>query len=341
MQMENMKRNINLAIGGGHRRGPAAGRSRLASAVGGTVGNASGKADCNAVGSANSKAPSIASGRRGFAFRRTGLAAVAALMLFAARPSSAGAAVPLIYRQIQVALKSGNAAQTQWAVRQIDALSRGANSWQAMNELSSVWLEMMLRHHDYAAIAETTRAAILAAPARTGLVITLQTDRVRALLLMGHKKAALRNAKMLFNVVQSTQVAQTAILVYRCLLAQKSDGAELAREFCREQMAGAKPPKAGQPPKTCDVLAGITIHGKAYEDDVRRQVGVGTFTLVARGNLWLLADHPNKALKCFKAAYDIATPGELAMVCDRIAAAMRAKYGTIGAANAWLKSLAR
>ncbi len=322
MRMENMKRNINLAIGGGHSRGPAAGRNHLAGAVGGTVGGAPPR-------------------RRGFPLRRMGLAAVAALMLFAARPSSAGAAVPPIYRQIRAAIASGNATRAQWAVGQIDALSRGANSWQAMNELSSVWLEMMLRHHDYAAIAETTRAAILAAPARTGLVITLQTDRVRALLLMGHKKAALRNAKMLFNVVQSTQVAQTAILVYRCLLAQKSDGAELAREFCREQMAGAKPPKAGQPPKTCDVLAGITIHGKAYEDDVRRQVGVGTFTLVARGNLWLLADHPNKALKCFKAAYDIATPGELAMVCDRIAAAMRAKYGTIGAANAWLKSLAR
>ena len=322
MRMENMKRNINLAIGGGHSRGPAAGRNHLAGAVGGTVGGAPPR-------------------RRGFPLRRMGLAAVAALMLFAARPSSAGAAVPPIYRQIRAAIASGNATRAQWAVGQIDALSRGANSWQAMNELSSVWLEMMLRHHDYAAIAETTRAAILAAPARTGLVITLQTDRVRALLLMGHKKAALRNAKMLFNVVQSTQVAQTAILVYRCLLAQKSDGAELAREFCREQMAGAKPPKAGQPPKTCDVLAGITIHGKAYEDDVRRQVGVGTFTLVARGNLWLLADHPNKALNCFKAAYDIATPGELAMVCDRIAAAMRAKDGTIGAADAWLKSLAR
>ena len=179
------------------------------------------------------------------------------------------------------------------------------------------------------------------APSRTALVIMLQTDRTRALLLVGREKAALRNAKMLFNVVPSTQVAQAATLVYRCLLAQKSDGAELASEFRREQIAGAKPPRPGQAPKTCDVLAGITVHGKAYEDDVRRQVGVGTHALVARGELWLLADHPNKALKCFKAAYDIATPRALAMVCGRIAAAMRAKDGTIGAANAWLKSLAR
>ena len=325
MQMENMKRDISSGAGGESRRGRAAGRNHRAGAVGGTVSNAS----------------SAAPRGRGFSLRCAGLAAVAALMLFAARPSSAGAAVPPLYTRIRAAIAGGNAAQTQWAANQIDALSRGANSWQAMNELSSVWLETMLRHHDYAAVLETTRAAILAAPARTGLVITLQTDRVRALLLMGHEKAALRNAKMLFDVVQSTQVAQAAILVYRCLLAQKSDGAELAREFCREQVAGAKPPKAGQPPKTCDVLAGITVHGKAYEDDVRRQVEVGTFALVARGNLWLLADHPNKAMQCFKVAYDIATPKGLGLVCDRIAAAMRAKYGTIGAANAWLKSLAR
>ena len=43
MQLENMERHINLAIGGGHRRGPAAGRSRLASAVGRTVSSAAGR----------------------------------------------------------------------------------------------------------------------------------------------------------------------------------------------------------------------------------------------------------------------------------------------------------
>ena len=274
--------------------------------------------------------------------RNINLAAVAALILFAAAPPKARAeGTAALYPKIRAAIASGNATRAQWAAGQIDVLLRGETSWQAMNKLQFVWLRVMTAHHDYAAIAETTKAAILAAPSRTALVIMLQTDRTRALLLVGREKAALRNAKMLFNVVPSTQVAQAATLVYRCLLAQKSDGAELASEFRREQIAGAKPPRPGQAPKTCDVLAGITVHGKAYEDDVRRQVGVGTHALVARGELWLLADHPNKALKCFKAAYDIATPRALAMVCGRIAAAMRAKDGTIGAANAWLKSLAR
>ena len=270
------------------------------------------------------------------------LAAVAALILFAAAPPKARADhLHTLFAKITAAVMSGNTAKVSWAQGEIETLLKGSEHGPANAELYYVWLRRMLLHHDDAAIVHITQMENLLAPGDVSNVWHYQMYRTEALLVMGHRKAALRNAKMLFNVVPSTQVAQAAILVYRCLLAQKSDGAELAREFCREQMAGAKPPKAGQPPKTCDVLAGITIHGKAYEDDVRRQVGVGTFTLVARGNLWLLADHPNKALKCFKAAYDIATPGELAMVCDRIAAAMRAKYGTIGAANAWLKSLAR
>ena len=274
--------------------------------------------------------------------RNINLVAVAALMLFAAAPpkARAGGAVAL-YPRIRSAVVSGNATRTQWAVGQMEALLKSGVHPNTPLRLRYTWLPLLMQHRDYVAAARLARLENLLAPGRLTDVWHLQMDRTRALLLVGREKAALRNAKMLFNVVPSTQVAQAATLVYRCLLAQKSDGAELAREFRREQIAGAKPPRPGQAPKTCDVLAGITVHGKAYEDDVRRQVGVGTHALVARGELWLLADHPNKALKCFKAAYDIATPRALAMVCGRIAAAMRAKDGTIGAANAWLKSLAR
>jgi hypothetical protein len=43
MQLENMKRNINWESGGERRGGLAAGRSRLASAVGRTVSSAAGR----------------------------------------------------------------------------------------------------------------------------------------------------------------------------------------------------------------------------------------------------------------------------------------------------------
>ena len=62
MQLENMKRDINLGAGGESRDGSAAGRSHLAGAVGGTVSGAPPR-------------------RRGVPLRRPGLAAVAALML--------------------------------------------------------------------------------------------------------------------------------------------------------------------------------------------------------------------------------------------------------------------
>ena len=334
MQMKNIKWDVHLAADGKRRFGSASGRCHLAGAAGSAV--------REAVGSANSKALSIASGRRGLAFRRTGFAAIAALILFAAAPPKARAGgAAALYPRIRAAIASGNATRTQWAANEIADLLREGDHYNCPSRLRWVWLPLLLRHQDYADIVRLTRLQSLLAPGDTANTWDFQMYRTQALLLMGHAKAALRNAKSLFNVVNTGNTAHVALLVYQCLLAQKSDGAELAREFRREQIAGSQPPRPGQPPKTCDVLAGITVHGKAYEEDVRRQVGVDVPALIARGNLWLLADHPNKALQCFKAAYGIATPGELAMVCDRIAAAMRAKDGTIGAADAWLKSLAR
>ena len=322
MQMENMKRNINLGAGGESRGGSTAGRSRLASAVGRTV----------------SSAPPR---QRGFPLRRMGLAAVAALMLFAARPSSAGAAVPPIYWQIQVALNSGNAARTQWAVRQIEALPRGGGCWGAVQQMRYTWLKEMMGHHIYAGIVKTTKLGMLATPVETNIVIYFLRDRVEALRLMGRPAAALRNAKMLFDVDWIGDAGNAALQVYDCLRAQKPNGAKLARDFRREQIAGSQPPNPGRPPKTCTVLAGIAIHGRAYARHTAYWFGEGVMALVGRGNLWLLADRPNKALQCFKTAYDMVPPGQLGYICDRIAAAMRAKYGTIGAANAWLKSLAK
>ena len=323
MQMKNMKPDMDCESGGESRGSSTAGRNHLTGAVGGTV----------------SSAPPR---RRGFPWRRTGMAAVAPLMLFTSVPLKARAGgVAALYPKIRAAIVSGNAAQTRWAVGQMETLLRAGDHYNCPTRMRYVWLPLLLQHRDYADIVRLTRLQVLLAPGDTLNTWDFQMYRTQALLLMGHARAALRNAKSLFNMVNTGNTARVALLVYQCLLAQKSDGAELAREFRREQIAGSQPPKPGQPPKTCDVLAGITVHGKAYEDDIRGQVGVGVRVLIARGNLWLLADHPNKALKCFKAAYDIATPGELAMVCDRIAAAMKAKYGTIGAANAWLKSLAR
>jgi hypothetical protein len=260
---------------------------------------------------------------------------------FSFTPAARAANLKPLFAKITAAIMGGNPTRVKWAQGQIESLLRGNAHNPTNAQLYDVWLRRMLLHHEYAVIVRITKMENLLDPGVLHVVWDYQLYRTQALLLMGRRRAALRNAKSLFNVAPDTQTAQAAMMVYRCLLVKKGDGAELAREFRREQIAGAKPPQPGQPPKACDVLAGIRVHGKAYVQDVQRQLGVGTRVLLAKGNLWLLADHPNKALKCFKSAYGIATPRQLPMVCDRIAAAMRAKYGTIGAANAWLKSLAK
>ena len=247
----------------------------------------------------------------------------------------------LLYRKISVAINTGNAAKTQWAVGQMEALLKAGDHYGCPARLRWAWLPTLLAHHDYAAVAKLARLQILLAPGDTFNLWALQMDRTQALLFMGKAHAALRNAKILYDIVPTTQTAMAAKLLYRCLLAQKTDGRKLAREFRREQIAGSQPPTPGLKPKTCDVLAGIAVHAKPYVRCADRIVGLGLNALIARGNLWLLADRPNKALKCFKRAYDMATPKQLPMVCDRIAAGIRTKYGTIGPANAWLESIAK
>lgn len=270
------------------------------------------------------------------------IAALALAFLCPAFPPAVQAAnLKPLYAKIIAAVRGGNAAKTQWAVGQMESLLKGDEHVSANVQMYYVWLRLLLARHDYAAVARITRLENVLAPGDMPNVWHYQMYRTRALLLMGRSKAALRNAKSLFNLVPSTQTAQAAMLVYRCLLAQKSNGRQLAKQFMQEETSGARPPPAGKKPATCMVLEGIAVNGKPYMKDIQHQLGVGTRVLIARGNLWLLADHPNKAMQCFKTAYDIATPNQLAMVCDRMAAAMRAKYGTIGVANAWLKSIAK
>jgi hypothetical protein len=288
------------------------------------------------------------SAARSFCIRSGRIALVTAALLVLggnALPGFAGG-LPPMDAKIQAAIAGGNVAQTRWAAAQIAALLETRTHYGAPTRLCYTWLPLLMQHHDYAAVAKLARLQILLNPGDHARMWEFklwrfQTYRTTALLLMGRQKAALRNAKSLFNVVPINETSQAAKLLYRCLWQQKSDGPALAREFVREQIAGSPPPAPGHKPKSCTVLAGITVHAQAYMAGMQKQKGAGTMVLVAKGNLLLLADHPNRAMQCFKQAYDIATPRQLPMVCDRIAAAIRAKYGTIGAANAWLESIAR
>jgi tetratricopeptide (TPR) repeat protein len=244
--------------------------------------------------------------------------------------------------QISAALWGKDAAKQKWAIGKInEMLANQPGNFALKYQLANYWLRALARDGDYQVEVSIVTRCLIDNPGAMLFADKWQVARIQALLALGKTNAALRNAKSYFNFATTHATQQAMILLNQCLQLQTPNGPTLAREFRHEQMAGAQLPPPGQKPKKCAVLAGITVHGKAYAACARGIMGVNMAPLVARGNLWLLADRPDKALKCFKQAYDIATPQQLPMVCDRIAAAIRAKYGTIGPANAWLESIAR
>jgi len=244
--------------------------------------------------------------------------------------------------QIGAALGGKDAAKQAWAIKRIGKiLASNPGNFALQRDLAFNWLRALARDGDYKAVVAIVGEAIVDNPGSTAFIDKWQADRIQALLAMDRTNAALRNAKSLFNFATIQDTPMAIVLVNECLLAQKPDGSTLAREFRQEQFMGSQPPGPGQKPKKCMVLQGITVNAKPYSACIRRIAGVGLPALIAKGDLWLLADHPNRAMKCFKQAYEIAVPKQLPMVCDRIVAGIRAKYGTIGPANAWLKSIAR
>lgn len=230
--------------------------------------------------------------------------------------------------------------QTQAVAKIRDAME--SESGKAVNELRSRWLKAMIAGGRYEDAAELALAAILFQPQKTQNVQAFQDARVRALLAAGKKQEALSNAKSLFNVAPMNSTADAMLLVAECLRANDPDSADRFRE---EQIAGATTRPATTQPATQEaakssaVLAGIKVDPKPYEDAIAAQNGEDYNSLVALGNLLLLADKPKEAKAAFERAYAVAPDRQLAQATENIARAIKAEDGTIGRANSWILSL--
>lgn len=212
----------------------------------------------------------------------------------------------------------------------------------AVNDLRTRWLKAMIAGGRYEEAAELALTGILFQPQNTTNVQAFQDARVRALLTAGKKQEALSNAKSLFNVAPMNNTADAMLLVAECLRANDPDSADRFRE---EQIAGAttRPvttqPATQEAATTSVVLAGIKVDPKPYEDAIAVQTGEDYNSLVALGNLLLLADKPKEAKAAFERAYAVAPDTQLAQATEHIARAMKAEDGTIGRANSWILSL--
>jgi len=262
--------------------------------------------------------------------------------LFAASlpaPAVYAANMKPVYAQINSALTSGNTTQRATAVRQIAAVLRQGTHYDCPTRLRYRWLPALMTDKDYPAVAKLARLEILLNPGQTSNVARFQEYRVQALLAMGKVNAALRNAKSLFDVCTMQRTAGAALLLAKCLRAQGPDGAQQAAKFQQQELSGEKMPPAGKPPRTCAVLAAITVNARPYLAAATAQSGQHVWTLIGRGNLLLLADKPVRARACFDQAYDMAGKKTLPIVSERIASSIRAADGTIGRANRWALSI--
>ena len=91
--------------------------------------------------------------------------------------------------------------------------------------------------------------------------------------------------------------------------------------------------------KTPSLLADVRVDAQPYAVAIASQLNVDTVTLrnlQAVGNLYLLADQPQKAEEVFRRIYELSSQANLAGAIEGIARSIRAQDGNIARANAYI-----
>jgi hypothetical protein len=267
------------------------------------------------------------------------LAAASLLILSAAGPPPAAAA-NAAHRRIESALASGTIAQTQWAVKRIAKLLQAPDHYSVPYQLQYNWLPTLLRRRDYPAVAALAEVDILHNPGLTENIDAVLADRIRALLAMEKPNAALRNAKSLFNVCTLADTRQVLLLVRQAVGRVYHGHPRIMQAFISQQITGSGiPADEHEPIIRCGVLAAVVVHGRRYEQKLKLLHGGGNWTLLEKGNLELLTDHPRTALANFRQLAAMAGNAKDFLNDENdICRAIKAEDGTIGRANAHLLS---
>jgi len=234
---------------------------------------------------------------------------------------------------ITAQLKSRDASKVSAAIDRIQVLT------DAGVEVPPEWIEALFAtHHDQEVEAFATRG-ILNTPDNLWEIPQHQKFRVLALQRQGKAAEALVAAKQYYNVcdLQDTENAVQMLVV--CLASAHSGDSSIAGRFKSQQVAWASP--TTQPTKTQDlgenVLKSIPVDGQVFEAEATRLSDFDFATMIAKGNLLLLADKGDDAKKAFEAAEAVAeSPDQTAAAVSGIAKAIRATAGAVGPANAFI-----
>jgi hypothetical protein len=208
----------------------------------------------------------------------------------------------------------------------------------------------------FAEIDQICLQSILNQPQEPSLLEALQLARIRANLVAHQPQRALQQAKGLYNVSSMATTDQAMLVVAECLAAAYPNDAGMVDRFKAQQIAGAQPPgaaSAAAPPaaapaattQSAGASAAILVMPAIHVDDADYHAAIADnfaedySSLMGRGNLLLLADHPDPAKSLFERAYAQAADYQLAAASEAIARQIKAHDGVIGRANQWVESI--
>jgi len=284
--------------------------------------------------------------------RFTFVALTVGLMLLSADRIAAQATRPFVpkaagaYRgdaasvaEILEQLASNDPAQKQHALEAI----RARMQTRGLTELRATWLRPLANAKMHKEVADLAMEGILAHAWDTRSVESVLQMRIKSLIALNQPQQALSEAKSLFNVATMLGTSEAILTVAECLNAAYPNDPAMFNKFREEQMAGAVPPSTqpGDPaaaPRKCTVLAGIKVDPRPWEQALKNLTGEDAQTLMARGNLLLLADRVAEARTIFERLYSLSS-ADITEASEALARCIKAEDGTIGRANAWVLSI--
>jgi tetratricopeptide (TPR) repeat protein len=273
-----------------------------------------------------------------------------------ARPARPAAPKPpSVVDQIEADLRAKEPERRAEAVEKLRPFLR-QESTEPASLLSRRFLKPLHEDKRWEEIVTLGQEAILAQPVSTTDVEAIQFARVRALLRLNRPDEAVSQAKALYNVSMMGSTREALLLLAECLNAARKDDGASVEQLSQEQMAGAEyqpsgggattQPAAGEASlrdaangTKSAVMGSIKIDPAPYAAAIEAIQAEDYRSLVAKGNLLLLADRADEAVKVFERAYAVADKKDLVAASENIARAMKAQDGTIGRANAWVLSL--
>jgi len=183
--------------------------------------------------------------------------------------------------------------------------------------------------------------ALLSAPMDTNSVYYYQRIRLHAFLAEGKYDQALACAKGLYNVAPLGYYSENAVReVEETLRVTRRDHPEDVQRFRMEQLKAASVNRNGKGKIRRDrstVLGSIEVDAKPFLRDLQEFLWWKTSPgRQAAGNLYLLADLPEKAHSVFQEDLLQASDPEDKMLVESVARSLRAEAGGIGPANAFV-----